>query len=555
MDKDEQIRNLEARINELEKVIAEQDSLILAIKKVNEMLTKVAKADSVRVKDLIEALKRNFQSSTEQLLLFDDIENTANLGTLEEMPESSSIEVKSYVRKKARTGIELPANTPVVDIYDDTSIETCPRCNAPMKEVGEKVYESFTKITYTAVVRKHVKQYRCTSCEPVESGERVVETPVTGSMLDGTVCDPTLLAQIVENKFSYAQPLYRQAEMFKDIGLSRFTMSAWLMKVGNRLVENLVPCLEKAIYSYPLVNVDETPVEVLGLLDKDGKRKAPKSTSNGFMVVRAAVDESGRNGPVLFTFSDNRRLSTITEFLKPYKGVVQTDGLYSYSGAEKVCDFTHIGCLVHARRKAYEACGNRTSGTAYELLKLYASFFHEEDRLKEEVNTHDYLTKRRQVLLPILENIKAFCESNVDKAIGKLQIALRYPLDRWDTLIKFLDYSFASSNNQRAENAIRPFAVGRKNWLFNITEEGAEVSGMYYSLVESCKSQGINVQDYLTYVFLNANTIKDGDEEAWTKMLPGRCDISSVKVYRDKIMTAKADPSRTEPYRLRGKRV
>ena len=114
---------------------------------------------------------------------------------------------------------------------------------------------------------------------------------------------------------------------------------------------------------------------------------------------------------------------------------------------------------------------------------------------------------------------------NENKAIGKLKTALQYLLDRWETLVRFLDYPFVTSSNQRAENAIRPFTVGRKNWLFNITESGAQVSAFFYSIVETCKAMGINVHDYLTHLFLHANTIKDGDEQAWTAMLPGRCDI------------------------------
>ena len=97
--------------------------------------------------------------------------------------------------------------------------------------------------------------------------------------------------------------------------------------------------------------------------------------------------------------------------------------------------------------------------------------------------------------------------------------------------------------------------MGRKNWLFNITESGAQVSAFFYSLVETCKAMGISTIDYLTYLFMNANTIKDGDEQAWTAMLPGKCDISSVKGYREMLLAAMPDPERTEPYRMRGKRV
>ena len=560
MSQEERIRHLEQQVEKLEKTVEDQDIEIRVLKKLNSILKSQANANETKIQDMLDLLRKAYRSSTEQLLLFDDIENTAMLGTVEETATDAPIEVKSYCRRKARSAVELPADTPVVDIYDETPVPTCERCGSVMKQADEKIYESFTRIERTVIVRKHVKQYVCPACEPDEGEGRRLVTPITGNMLDGTVCDPTLLASIVEDKFSFAQPLYRQAKRFEDVGLSRFTMSSWLMNAGTRLEQNMAPCLEKVIYSHPLVNVDETPVQVLGLPGEDGKRKAPRSSANAFMMVRAAVDDHGRNGPVMFTFTENRRNATIESFLRPYTGVVQTDGLYGYANAEKVCSFTHIGCLVHARRKAVEANGDRKSGPAFELLKLYASFFHEEGKLRDsfdagEITEEVFLSRRREVLEPILDRLHDFCLGNVGKAIGKLKTALQYPLDRWETLVRFLDYPFATSSNQRAENAIRPFTVGRKNWLFNITESGAQVSAFFYSLVETCKAMNISVNDYLTYLFMHANTIKDGDEEAWTAMLPGRCDISVIRSYREKLFAAMPDPERTEPYRLRGKRV
>ena len=567
-DKDKLIEDLKSKVEEQESSLTEKDK---TIKELNEEVLilngviKILQKDAATIARLKARVKHYFEVSTEQQpWLFNEFETTAENGTLEETPEEAPYDeetVNSYVRKKARTGVTLPADTPVIDIYDDSEIKECSRCGSPMKKVGEKIYESFAKINRTVLVHRHVSLFACTNCEPEADEGRIVETPVTGNMLDGTVCDPTLLSQIIENKFSYATTLYRQALSFKDIGLSRFTMSSWLIKVGKRLEKNMAPCLEKLIYSYPLVNMDETPLKVLSLTDEEGNKKAPNSKSNAWMIVRAATDSKGRQGPVMFTFTDNRRNETLIDILKSYTGVVQTDGLYGYNNAAKVCSFTHIDCMVHSRRKAIEAQSVSKSGKARELVKLYGKFFHEEgiikDKFDEGLLTEDeYVIERRKVLNPILDKFKKFCEENLtEKTQGKLRIALNYPLKHWEALTRFLDYPYATSSNQRAENAIRPFCVGRKNWLFTITELSSTVSAFYYSLVESCKSMGINFQDYMTYVLLNANTIADGDEEAWTNLLPGRCDISSARTYRELLFTAKPDSNRTEVYKLRGKRV
>ena len=245
MSQEERIRHLEQQVEKLEKTVSDQDIEIRVLKKLNSILKSQANANETKIQDMLDLLRKAYRSSTEQLLLFDDIENTAMLGTVEETATDAPIEVKSYCRRKARSAVELPADTPVVDIYDDSPAPTCERCGSVMKQADEKIYESFTRIERTVIVRKHVKQYVCPSCEPDEGEGRKTITPVTGNMLDGTVCDPTLLASIVEDKFSFAQPLYRQAKRFEDVGLSRFTMSSWLMNAGTRLEQNMAPCLEK----------------------------------------------------------------------------------------------------------------------------------------------------------------------------------------------------------------------------------------------------------------------------------------------------------------------
>lgn len=552
-------------IEELKKIIADQDTEIKVLNRIIAMLKK--DADAEKLAELKAQLRRQYEVACEQLYLFDEFETEAKSDAVNETPDDENIDVSSYIRKKAKGRLALPADTPVVDVYDDSIIPVCSRCGSEMKEVGEKVYETFTRIQRTVVVRRHVKQFSCVNCVPENAKEgRIVETAATKNILDGTVCDPTLLAQIIENKFSYAQPLYRQALAYKDINLGRATMNAWIMKVGNRITDNMAPCLEKDIESYPLLNVDETPVKVLKLKDENGNKKAPHSRSNAFMIIRAATDSNGKSGPVLFTFSDNRRNDTIYDLLKSYTGAVQTDGLSGYANAEKNSSFTHLGCMVHARRKAVEACGKRKSGACYDLLKLYADFFHQESILrnkyaKGEFTEEEFLSQRRSTLTPCLDKIKDFCTANIDKAVSSsaAHTAFSYPLERWDSLIKFLDYSYATSSNQKAENGIRPFCVGRRNWLFCITELGADVSSFFYSLIESCKAMEINAQDYLTYLFFNCNGIKDGDEAAWTSLLPDKIKKDDMKAiiseYRNKLFTATADPNRTEPYRLRGKRV
>lgn len=549
-------------IAKYKKVIADQANTLKAQDLLIRELTKQLDAEKELVKRHLLQLKSYFESSSEQLMLFNEPEAEAELGAIEEAGDVTK--VRPYVRKKARNAfVELPADTPIIDIPDETTITKCSRCGSEMKEVSEKVYETFSRVSYTVVVRRHVKQFSCTKCTPEKDGGRLVETPSTGNMLDGTICDPSLLANIITNKYQMGLPLYRQQMLFDDVGLSRHTMSSWLMKVGDRLMDNMAPLLEDEVYKHPLVNMDETPLKVLDLTDEDGDKKAPNSKYNSFMVVRAAIKKDGKKGPVLFTFRDNRRNQTIFDLIGNYKGALQTDGLNAYANAEKDGSFSHYGCLTHSRRKAVEANGKRTNGPAFELLELYGAFFHKEGELRDKWlsggfgNNEAYVAERRKELKPLLDAIFEYCTKNVVKAAPKsaLRTALAYPLERRESLYGFLDLACATSSNQTAENAIRPFVVGRKAFLFCITENGAEVSAFFYSLIESCKAMGIDAEDYLTWLFLNGNNIKNGDVESWKKMLPGKSDISAGKTYRERLRLAEADPNRSEPYVLRGKRV
>ena len=158
--------------------------------------------------------------------------------------------------------------------------------------------------------------------------------------------------------------------------------------------------------------------------------------------------------------------------------------------------------------------------------------------------------------MPLFEKLKNKADEFHGKRIANKKVitAVNYILEYWDDLLAFLDVPCATSDNSRAERRVKPFVIARKNFLFAMTPEGADVSGLYFSLVQTCKAQDIAPEDYLTYIFTHAGNIPDGDKEAWSKMLPGEVDLTEVQKFRERVRCAKPDPERTEPYTLRGKR-
>lgn len=527
------------------------------------------KAEAIRMYN--EAVRKAFRKSSEVIedygqLTFDfEVEAAAAEGAAEEEKGNGDQNivdgrlVRSYIRHKARnTILSLPSDTPITVIYKDAP-SACGRCGSELVKTGERYYDRIVKTTSYSILRTVFPEMRCPVCEP-DPDEADANKAAPDDMLADTICDPSYLAQLVYGKMGLGLPLYRMEASIGDAKITRQLISSWMMKTGERIRKNLIPALEKEILRYPLMNVDETVLNVVNLKGPDGKKKGGDSRSNAYVFVRAATDRDGSPGPVIFTYSPDRKNDTITEFLEGYGGLIQTDGLSGYANAEKELGFTHLGCLVHARRKAKDA-DISGKGPAHDILLMYGKMFHEEGTLREEYDEgklceKEYLEKRKEKLGPEFAALKEYMEKIVDSGAvlgSRLNTACSYFLMRYDELVRFLDYSYATSSNQRAENAIRPFAAARRSFLFSFTELGAETSAAYYSLVHTCKSLGIDPVDYLTYLFLRGGTVADGDEDGWADLLPGHCDISEAHEYRMRLLDAKPDPDRTEPYMLRGK--
>lgn len=497
-----------------------------------------------------EQLNLNLFDEAELENLIDVIDNTEG--------EVTEQKVRSFTRRVGRSRIlKVDPNTPIVDINHDGEAPEC-ECGSNMEQVGEFTRDTLAVIPATKViVRHHYPQFRCSNCLGEENEEQLV-TVSDDSLLSGTICDSSLLATVVVDKMQYSLPLYRQEQRFASMGidLSRQVMSGWMMNVAHQL-KPLGRALERAIHEYPLWNVDETGLRVLKVPDA----KASDSSYDAYMFVRSSVDREGRAGPVLFNYIDRRTNESVASFFEDYRGVVQSDGLEVYSYASQKYPFTSLGCMIHARRKATDILKtNKKAKLAGELVSLYATFFHHEGLLLDRqrgpnpLSEEEYLKKRREILSVDLDAIKRWLDEHQGKVLkgSSLDSAINYTLKRWEKLTRFLDYSWATSTNQLVENCIRPFALGRKNFLFCITPQGAEASALYFSLIESCKKLDMDSHKYLTYVFNKGGGCKSDAD--WDALVPGRVDISEVDHYYDLISSAKADPERKEPYILRGKR-
>ncbi|MDD2605981.1 MAG: IS66 family transposase [Desulfobacterales bacterium] len=430
-------------------------------------------------------------------------------------------QVAGHSRKKP-VRKPLPAELPRVEIIHDLdeAEKSCP-CGCQLSRIGEEVCEKLRYTPATLVVERHIRpKYACKQCEGVEDdGPTVKIAPVPPQLIPKSFATGSLIAHIVCAKFEDALPLYRQEKIFARLGidLSRQTMCGWLINVADQ-TRPLMDLMDQENRSGPFVNVDETTVQVMKEPDK-------ANTSKSYMwLFRGGQPER----PVLvFEYHPSRSGQIPLEYLRGYRGYVQCDAYSGYDALGRQEGIVLVGCWAHARRKFDEVIkargGTKRRGSAEEALEYIGRLYAMEKRAREAGLDPDALGELRQrEAKPVLDEFKVWLDAKVlvTPPKGLLGKAVAYTLNNWQRLIVYLQDGRLRPDNNLAENAIRPFVVGRKNWLFAGNPDGARAAAVYYSLIETAKANGWKAHDYLTHLFENLPLAKT--EEDYRKLLPNR---------------------------------
>ncbi len=453
----------------------------------------------------------------DQGLLF-DVEPAEDVEEDEAVSEDDTVEVEGHKRlKKGRKPLpaELPRVEVIIDIPDDE--KTCP-CGDDLTKIGEVVSERLRYIpAKVEVVREIRLQYACRSCEGTEDdGPTVKIAALPPRLLPKSIATPELLAHILVSKFADALPFYRQEQMFARIGvdMNRTTMCQWTMKVAEACQE-LFDALHSEIRSGPLINIDETTVKVL-------KKTGPSPDTKSQMWVCRGGDPA--KPVLLFFYSPSREGEMAKTILGDFQGAVQTDGFSGYDYLDEVDGIDHLGCFSHARRgfvNLVKALGKKEdnkskdkskskkvkkqNSNAEKAVRLIRKLYKIERTLRadKELSPEAFIAKRRDLAEPVLKELKKFLDELKPKTPPKgiLGKAIGYALRQWSRLVKYLDYAEATPDNNLVENAIRPFVIGRKNWLFFGHARGAQSGAVMYSLIETAKANGLEPYQYLRYIF------------------------------------------------------
>ena len=443
-----------------------------------------------------------------QLSLFDIPEPECPL--LEDPEETK---VTSHTRKK-RGRKPLPANLPRIEVIHELSEEErqC-GCGCLKTYSGQEVSEQLDFIPAKVQVIQNIRyKYACKNCEGVEDdGPTISIARMPEQMIPKSIATPGLLAHVLTAKFADALPFYRQEKQFSRIGveLPRSTMCNWAMKVAQAC-EILMGFMQAMILQGAVINIDETTVQVL---------KVPKRSKCYMWVFKGGTPDKPI---ILFQYHPTRSGDVALQFLDGYQGIVQTDGYSGYNFLDTMIGIIHVACWVHARRKFTDVIkalgrkkGTPLSGNAGTALKYISKLYKIEKQAKEKgLSPEEIYKERQEKAVPLLDEFKKWLDVKVEQAPPKslLGKAIGYTLNQWHRLIRYTEDGNVGPDNNVVENAIRPFVIGRKNWLFSCTTEGANASACIYSLIETAKANGLEPYWYLKYLFENLPEAMTADE-------------------------------------------
>lgn len=472
----------DARIAEQETVLFEQTQTIEQLQEQVRILLHYRFSSSRSEKNLAVIDHR-------QLGIFNEAEAAVKGPT----SPPRKVAVRSHERIQRGGRKPLPEHLPREDVVIALSEEErrCPHdANHLMKKIGEEVSEKLDIVPAKfKVIRTIREKYACGDCE-----EGVKMAPIPAQILPKSNAAPGLLAYLVTAKYVDAMPLYRLEKSFQRIGvdLPRITMARWLLGLAEALTP-LINLLTEELLASSYLHADETRIQVL-------KENGRPAQSLSYMWVLA------RDGPqpiVLYEYHPSRSGEVARRLLEEFHGYLQVDG---YDGYNAVCareDVIRVGCWAHVRRKFVEALkANPKAVLAEETLTRIRELYAIEIELHGK--SHDQIrTGRKEKAEPILAELRTLCTETLSKIppqslTGK---ALAYLDHEWLHLIRYLDDGRLSIDNNYIENAIRPFALGRKNWLFADTVAGAQASATLYSLIETAKRNGREPFAYLRFIF------------------------------------------------------
>lgn len=405
--------------------------------------------------------------------------------------------------------------------------QICECCSGKLREIGEEVTEQLTLVPAYYKVIQHVRQkYVCRSCDKFVTAEGNKQL-ITGS----SHASPELLADIAAKKYYYGLPFYRLENIAKQSGipLSRTNMANWMNRLAERNLLCIYELLKSEIRNQEIIHADETSFQVL----KEPGRP-PQSTS--YMWLYRSANTSSKQ-VVIFEYQPTRSrehpLSFLTgDYNNKFNGYLLTDG---YAGYNKLPNVIRVGCMAHLRRKFDEALKILPAGAdgshAQQAMGMIGELYAIEANIKDQPDAFKYAARQSQSL-PVLHKLKLWLDERYPNVLSKnpLGRAIRYAVEQWDYVYSYILDGRLAIDNNIAEREIKAFVIGRKNWLFSDSVDGAKANAIMYSLVQTALANGLDPYKYLLHVFTQLPHIKNSKE--LESLLPWSLQFEEGEVLR-----------------------
>lgn len=459
-------------------------------------------------KNQIEYLKQQFQIIMRQArpttisidslaLLFDEVELDSDS---EDEPEVEDTEKRQKKKKRKKKLKAIPDHLPRTIVKHDLTEEDkkCEKHGTALNSIGFDIKEElkFTPAKYE-VIEHHYPKYVCPCC-----AEGVKRSPPMPSIIPASYASNELLAHIAVSKYCNHLPLYRQEQMLarEGINITRQVMSQWMIKLGEAL-NPLIGIMHDKILDSDVIHADETPVK---LLTKAGIRTSKLS-------YMWQISRWGPKPLVMFEYDPTRKKEVAVRLLGSFAGYIQVDGYAGYNnlfaeGSPRI----RVGCMAHVFRKFKDFLvtlpkEKRRDHPVKKIMSLIDQLYKIEEPLKSVSSDERYLARKNSEadsLMEELQDLVAF-EKNDIASDSPYYKALKYAQDELSFISNYLQNGKIEIDNNFAENAIRPFALGRRNWLFICAERGAQASANIYSILTTAKANKIEPYSYLLKVISN----------------------------------------------------
>ena len=504
--KDIQMRELKDTVLQLNKAMSEQTELIRSLRQIIE---EKSEHEKVLQEQIDYLTKKLFGSSSEkkaaeipgQLNLFNEAEQEQDPAFVE---EEETTTVKSHTRKKKATHADtfkgIKVNKIVIPLSEEDKV--CPVCGTQMERIGEEyIRRDLIFIPARCEINEYYSEnYGCPNCKQgLGDTEKpvIVKSQAPAALIDRSFASSSTVAWTVYQKFANAIPLYRQEKDWMQYGaaISRTTLASWIIYCSEHFFQPLYDYFHRELLKRSFAMADETRIQVL---HEPGREPQTQS----FMWV-FRNGEDGLPKIILFNYSPTRNGDNAAEFLKGFQGYLETDG---YQGYNKVPGIKRCSCWAHIRRYFVDAIpkGKQLDfrQPAVQGVRYCDQLFQLEELIdKRSAGDHE---KRRLLRLekekPVLKAFWSWLDEQHPVRNSRMDKAVTYVQNRRDSAETYLEDGRCSFSNNLSENAIRPFTVGRKNWLFSSTVDGANASAVTYTMVEMAKAHDLNIYEYLKYV-------------------------------------------------------